>query len=80
MQFCLDIGCGIIHNPTNPLLILLLSILEGVWWEAEDGIKYAQAMKDCKHINFQGVYAFCGNAYQGYYTDVERLRDETIGE
>jgi len=51
---------------------------EGVWWEAEDGIKYAQAMKDCKHINFQGVYAFCGNAYQGNHTDVERLRDETI--
>ena len=54
--------------------------LEGVWWEADDGIKYAQNMKDCRHINFQGVYAFCGHAYEGTQTDVERIRDETIGE
>ena len=53
---------------------------ESIWCEAEDGIKYAQNMKDCKHINFQGVYAFCGNAYEGNHADVERLRDETIGE
>jgi len=51
---------------------------EGVWWEADDGIKYAQNMKDCRHINFQGVYAFCGHAYEGTQTDVERIRDETI--
>ena len=61
-------------------LIFIIFILEGVWWEADDGIKYAQNMKDCKHINFQGVYAFCGNAYEGNHADVERLRDETIGE
>ena len=73
----------IIHNPANSLFDLSslpLFLLEGVWYEAEDGIKYAQAMKDCKHINFQGVYAFCGNAYEGNHADVERLRDETIGE
>merc|ERR1711942_319277 len=51
---------------------------EGVWWEADDGIKYAQNMKDCRHINFQGVYAFCGHAYEGTHSDVERIRDETI--
>ena len=74
-------GSDIIHNPANSLFDLsTLSFLEGVWYEAEDGIKYAQAMKDCKHINFQGVYAFCGNAYEGNHADVERLRDETIGE
>merc|ERR1711970_1217849 len=52
--------------------------LEGVWWEADDGIILAQALNDCKHISFQGVYAFCGNAYEGSQTDVERTRDETI--
>jgi len=51
---------------------------EGVWWEAEDGIKLAQAMKDCKHITFKGVYAFCGNAYEGSEADLEKTRDETI--
>ena len=51
---------------------------ESVWWEAEDGIKYSQNMKYCKHIYFQGVYAFCGNAYEGNHATVVTLRDETI--
>ena len=51
---------------------------ESVWWEAEDGIKYSQNMKYCKHIYFQGVYAFCGNAYEGNHAAVVTLRDETI--
>jgi len=51
---------------------------EGVWWMSEDGIKFAQNMKDCKHITFKGVSAYCGNAYEGTQTDVERTRDETI--
>ena len=37
-------------------------------------------MKDCKHITFKGVYAFCGNAYEGTESDLEKARDETIGE
>ena len=51
---------------------------ESICCEAEDGIKYAQNMKDCKHINFQGVYAFCGNTYEGNHAAVVTLRDETI--
>ncbi|CAL4218278.1 unnamed protein product [Meganyctiphanes norvegica] len=51
---------------------------EGVWWEAEDGVKLAQAMKDCEHITFKGVYAFCGNSYEGTEADLEKTRDEAI--
>jgi len=51
---------------------------EGVWWEAEDGLKLAQTIKDCKHMTFKGVYAFCGNAYEGYPEFLDKARDEAI--
>ncbi|CAL4058736.1 unnamed protein product [Meganyctiphanes norvegica] len=51
---------------------------EGVWWDAEDGVEMVKKMKDCKHITFKGVYAFCGNAYEGTQADLEKARDETI--
>jgi len=52
---------------------------EGVWWESDEGIKIAQNIMNCRNITFKGVYAFCGNAYQGYEADLEKTRDETIG-
>jgi len=51
---------------------------EGVWWQSEEAINLVQNMKNCNYINFKGVYAFCGNAYQGYEADLEKARDETI--
>ena len=58
----------------------LWNFAEGVWWEADDSVKFAQNMKDCKYITFKGVYAFCGNVYEGTETGLEKARDETIGK
>jgi len=51
---------------------------EGMWWESDNGVKLVQNMKSSKHITFEGVYAFCGNSYEGYASLVEKTRDEAI--
>jgi len=80
-----DAVCALMDNapPSGKMWSVLLMVdcgakREGVWWESEEGINLAENMKSCKHITFKGVYAYCGNAYQGYEAFLDKARDQAI--
>jgi len=51
----------------------------GVWWEDEEAVEIVKFIHRCQHLQFQGIYAHCGNSYTAHsIAEVERVRDNSV--